>query len=211
MNRTMIHRQFHRSLRSPLRSPLCRLGAAALLALALSGCQTAKPTPDDWFEGGPMQSASPETLQLTARILASKGKTAQAGFILDRMAREHPDHLGTYSEGAEVLLIEGRIADAIGWLDRGLARFEGHPVLLNDRGMCRLLEGNLAAATSDFEAAHAADPSDADFVGNLALARALSGDEVGARELWRRVVSEPDVEVNLNLARAARPKFQPQG
>lgn len=184
---------------------------AALVAAGLSGCQAAKPTPEDWFEGGPMQSASAETLQLTARILASKGKPAQAGFVLDRMAREYPDKLGTYSEGAEVLLIQGRTNDAIGWLDRGIERLGRQPLLLNNRGMCYLLAGDLKAATADFEAANEADSGDADFVANLALARALAGNEDEARQLWVRVLAEPDVELNLKLAREARPKFASAG
>lgn len=180
---------------------------ACLLLGVLAGCQVAKPTPDDWFEGGPMQEASVETLQLTARILASKGKTAQAGFILDRMAREYPDAVATYSEGAEVLLIEGRIADAIAWLDRGLERLQRQPVLLNDRGMCHLLAGDLDLATKDFEAAHAIDAGDADYVANVALVRALAGNEAEATRLWGQVLAAPDVEANLQLARSARPKF----
>lgn len=190
--------------RSPRR--LAPLAAAVLLA-ALAGCSAAEKGSDDWFDGGPMQQPSAETLQLTARILAAKGRTDQAGFILERLLREHPDHLGTYTEGAEVLLIEGRVAEAIAWLDRGLARFPGQPILLNDRGMCHLLSADLAAATVDFEAAYAADPADADFVANLALVRALAGDEQEAASLWARVVPPSTVQVNLSIARAARPRF----
>ncbi|MFM7260574.1 MAG: tetratricopeptide repeat protein [bacterium] len=171
------------------------------------GCQTSTKPSDDWFEGGSMRTASAETMQLTARILASKGKTAQAGFVLDRMARDYPDQVATYSEGAEVLMIEGRISDAINWLGRGLERLPAHPVLLNDRGMCHLVAGDLGSATADFEAAHAADPGDADFVGNLALVRALVGDEAGAAALWGRILPPADIEANLQLARKARPKF----
>lgn len=181
--------------------------AASVLLAVLTGCSGAPKGSDDWFDGGPMQQPSAETLQLTARILAAKGRTDQAGFILERLLREHPDHLGTYTEGAEVLLIEGRVAEAIAWLDRGLARFPSQPILLNDRGMCHLLSADLRAATADFEAAYAADPADADFVANLALARALAGDEQEAALLWGRVVPPSTVQVNLSIARDARPRF----
>jgi Flp pilus assembly protein TadD len=181
--------------------------AASVLLAVLTGCSGAQKGSDDWFDGGPMQQPSAETLQLTARILAAKGRTDQAGFILERLLREHPDHLGTYTEGAEVLLIEGRVAEAIAWLDRGLARFPSQPILLNDRGMCHLLSADLRAATADFEAAYAADPADADFVANLALVRALAGDEQEAALLWGRVVPPSTVQVNLSIAREARPRF----
>ena len=185
-----------------------RVLAALALALGAVACQAARVDESDWFEGGPMRPASAETLQLTARVLASKGDTARAGAVLDRMLREHPDHLGTYSEGAEVLLYEGRVADAVRWLDRGLERFPGNAVLLNDRGLCQLLVPDLAAATADFEAAYAVDADDADYVANLALARALAGDEAAARELWGRVVPPKEVEGNLDVARKARARFE---
>jgi len=183
--------------------------AIAALVLLATGCQSGqeKEKEKDWFEGGPMQLASPDTMQLTARVLATKGKTEQAGFLIERMYQRYPDNLGTYSEGAEVLLIEGRITDAIQWIDRGLVRFPENPVLLNNRGLCHLLDADLAAADKDFRAAYAKDPSDADYVSNLALTRALSGDEKEARQLWERVVPQADVDTNMKLAIAARPKF----
>lgn len=183
-----------------------RLAACALLVLA-AACQAQRADESDWFEGGPMRPASAETLQLTARVLASKGDTARAGAVLDRMLREHPDHLGTYSEGAEVLLFEGRVTEAVRWLDRGIERFPGNAVLLNDRGLCHLLVPDLAAATSDFEAAYATDKDDADYVANLALVRALAGQEDAARELWGRVVQPAQVDANIEVARKAKARF----
>ena len=149
-------------MRNPIRRSVRSLTVTAVLLLA-GGCTTPTTTDapnTDWFDGGPMKAASPETLQLTARVLASKGNTEQAGFLIDRMARDYPDNLGTYTEGAEVLLIQGRVREAGEWLDRGLVRFPNNPILRNDRGMCRLLEANLPAATADFEAAYASAEGD---------------------------------------------------
>jgi len=186
-----------------------RRAAVGLLSAcaALGGCQSAQDASKDWFEGGPMQPATAETLQLTVRVLAAKGQTAQAGFLLNRMLVDHPDHLGTYTEGAEVLLIEGRVDDAIEWLSRGLERMPGQPLLLNDRGVCHLLSADLDAAARDFDAAHAADPRDADFVSNVALARALKGQDEEALQLWNLVVSPEEAASNLRIAAAARRKF----
>jgi Flp pilus assembly protein TadD len=192
-----------------LRSWRLLIVAASMTLVASCTTTTTTDAPaTDWFDGGPMKAASPETLQLTARVLASKGNTEQAGFLIDRMARDYPDNLGTYTEGAEVLLIQGRVREATEWLERGLARFPNNPILRNDRGMCRLLEANLPAATGDFEAAYAADPGDADYVANLALARALAGDTDAARALWSRVLNPEEVEHNISQAQAAAPKFK---
>lgn len=189
--------------------PVLALVAAALLAGL--GCQ-AKPTAEsDWFDGGEMKPASADTLQLTARVLASQGETTRAGYVIDRMLREHPDYLGTYTEGAEVLLMEGRVKDALAWLDRGLEKFPDHPILRNNRGMCHLMSADLAAATADFEAAYAADPGDAEYVFNLGLAKAIAGDEDAARGYWSRVLAADEVARNLEVARTARPNFARPG
>jgi Flp pilus assembly protein TadD len=191
------------------KEPMKFLAIAAVTSVMMSaGCQSTEEKSKDWFEGGPMQPANADTLQMTARVLATKGRTEQAGFLLNRMAAEFPDHLGTYTEGAEILLIEGRIAEAIKWLDRGLVRFPNQSILMNDRGMCHLLAADVPAATRDFEAAYAADPADADFVSNLALVKALAGDEAGATQLWSRVVPPTEVASNLKVVQLARPKFQ---
>lgn len=182
--------------------------AAAAVAVGAAGCQSVPDEDADWFDGGPLKPATAETLQLTARVLAAKGSSAQAGFILNRLAAEYPDYLGTYTEGAEVLLLEGRIAEAIEWLDRGLARMPNDAVLLNDRGMCHLLASDLPAATRDFKAALTIDPGDADYVSNVALASALAGDEATASELWSRVLSAAEVRENLQICRAARANFR---
>lgn len=193
----MIHRQSR-----PMWTVTLLLGA-----LLAAGC-TSTPDKDlDWFDGGDMKPASAETLQLTARVLASKGETARAEFVLDRLQRDYPDFLGTYTEAAEILLSNGRVKNAISRLDRGLQQFPGNGVLLNNRGMCHLLDGRLAEATGDFEAAYACDPADADYVANLALVRALAGNESEAALLWGRVVSGSDVDRNLEIARKSRPKF----
>jgi Flp pilus assembly protein TadD len=180
---------------------------ALVFALATSACQS---TPDpnlDWFDGGALKPTTAQTLQLTARVLAARGDTTRAGYVIERLQREHPDYLGTYTEGAEVLLAEGRITEAVAWLDRGLERFPSNAVLLNDRGLCHLLAADLAHATADFEAAYAVDSADAEYVSNLALARALGGDVAGAEALWSRVLPPADVRANLSIAEASRPRF----
>ena len=148
-------------------------------------------------------------MQNPSRLIGREGETIDdLQFLLNRMLAEYPDHLGTYTEGAEVLLLEGRIVEAIKWIERGFARFPENPVLLNNRGLCHLLNADLPAAMTDFQKAYDADPADADYVGNLALAKALAGDETEARRLWSRVLGPEDVARNLAQANDARPKFK---
>ena len=183
------------------------LGVAALVAGV--GCESTGADETDWFEGGQELPPSEETLRITARILAAKGDFVQAGVAVERMLYQFPNQTGTYTEGAEVLLQQGRVQDAIDILDQGLQRLPGDPILLNDRGLCALLAADLKTATRDFEAALARDPRDSDYVANVALAKALAGDVETARIMWSRVLPPKAVDANLEIAKAARLHFEP--
>ena len=182
-------------------------GALLVCTLSLGGCQTDDDQQSSWFDGGDELPPTDETLRMTVRILSAKGDFVQAGVVIERMLSEYPLDPGTYTEGAEVLLQQGRVGEAVQFLDLGLERLPGHAVLLNDRGLCQLLAGDLSSAKRDFEAAYDVDPKDSDYVANVALVLALSGDEDGARRLWSRVLPSAEVEANLAVARAARPRF----
>lgn len=181
-------------------------GSTGLVSLALAtvvligGCDTAPRNEGDWFAGGDERLPTEETLRMTARILAAKGEFAQAEFTVERMFVMFPDRVGTYTEAAELLLRQGRVAEAVGVLNAGLERLPDNPVLLNDRGLCHLLAGDPTSASVDFDAAHAIDPADADFVANAALAAALRGDEARARRLWSQVVTPAITEENIRIA-----------
>ena len=193
-----------------LRSTLGSMLACGLLVSVFGwspGCTTSVDKDGDWFEGGAELPPSEDTLRMTARILAAKGEYAKAGNAVDRMIAEHPRNPSSYTEGAEILPQQGRVLDAIQLLDLGLERLPGNPVLLNDRGLCRLLEADLPGATIDFAAALDVDPRDADYVANMALVLALAGDEEASRSLWSRVLPPDAVESNLKLAREARARF----
>jgi len=183
---------------------------ALLLALGLASCAGGPGSQDDWFEGGEMKPTSVRTLQMTVRVLAAKGDMAGAGQVARKMLLEHPEAVESYSESAELLVMSGRYQGAVALLSRGLEVTPDHPLLLNNRGLCHLLLGDLERATLDFEGAHNADARDADYIGNLALSHALAGDqesEQTARRLWARVLPSAAVEQNLELARAARSRF----
>lgn len=193
--------------RSSVRSILL-LGVASLGCAGFLGCQTNPDAGADWFEGGEAIPPSQSTMRMTTRILAAKGEYAQAEFVVQRLIDEHPQEPGSWTEGAEVLLLQGRVADAITLLDAGLEEIPGNPILLNDRGLCHLLAGALATAASDIRAAYEIDPGDADFVANLALIMALEGDLDAARRLWSRVLPKSDVEANIEIAVRARSRFE---
>lgn len=183
------------------------LAVAILLAMSMAGCSTGPRAEDDWFKGGELEPTSVRTLQMTVRVLAAKGDTAGAAQVARKMLLEHPNSVASYSEPAELMVMAGQYQDAVALLSRGLEVTPNHALLLNNRGLCHMLQGDLKRATMDFQAAHDADRRDADYIGNLALAHALAGgeeSEQSARRLWARVLPLEAVDQNLQLARAAR-------
>ena len=179
----------------------------ALLTLPL-GCNS-QPKGDDFFEGGDLAPPSASTLQMTGRILAAKGLYDQAEFVLTRLIQDYPEDLAAYTELAEILVAQGRILDGVRILELGMTRLPNNAVLLNDLGMCRLLQRDLPGATKAFQGAMAADPGDSVYIGNCALVAALHGDEKQAQLLWSRVASPDEVRANLALAREAKVHFLP--
>jgi len=183
------------------------LAVTTLLAISLASCSTGPRAEEDWFTGGELQPTSVRTLQMTVRVLAAKGDTTGAAQVARKLLLEHPDAVESYSEPAELMVMAGQYQDAVALLSRGLEVKPRHALLLNNRGLCHMLQGDLERATMDFQAAHDADLRDADYIGNLALAHALAGGEESeqkARGLWSRVLPAEAVDQNLQLARAAR-------
>ena len=177
-----------------------------ILMAGMLGCQN-QPKDSDYFEGGDLAPPSASTLQMTGRVLAGKGMYEQAEFVLVRLLREYPNDLAAYTELAEILVVQGRILDGSRILEQGLERFPGNSILLNDLGMCRLLQRDLSGARAAFENAMAADPGDSVYIGNCALVAALDGRDQEAQELWSRVASPDEVRANLALAKEARVHF----
>ncbi|OGR76208.1 MAG: hypothetical protein A2X32_02975 [Elusimicrobia bacterium GWC2_64_44] len=114
----------------------------------------------------------PALFELAAR-LAGEAKDAAALKTLGAYLDAHPRELGGYAHNLALSLQQaGAYPAAIERFDKLLAGKPGDPKLLNDRGMCRLLAGNRAAAGADFRAALAASPGFAEAERNLAyLAR----------------------------------------
>ena len=168
--------------------------------LVLASCSSAPPKDDGYFSGGELAPPSESTLLMTGRVLGSKGLTNQAELVLGRLIKDHPEYLPGYTELAELLLNEGRIKDASRILGAGLEKFPGNPILLNDLGMCHLLEGDLDSADVSFNAAISASPRDSVYIGNYALVLALQGNDSKAVELWSTILSRKDSLENLKQA-----------
>ena len=188
---------------------------AALMAMAsLAGCQSDTSRTDapngtsllmnDEFASSSDKPPSAETLYRLARVLEAQGKSAQAKSALEATIKRYPKYLPAYCDLAESQVRQRKIGAAILTLKRGLAVDSDDAVLLNNLGMCRLLQGDNAQARENFESAAAAAPNDARYQSNLALATAMLGQYDESLELYKQILSGGQAHYNVAVACEAR-------
>ena len=186
---------------------VCR--GALVILLAAAGCATEEPTYDlspagrytaeDQFERRGDQPPSAKTLHSLARLLSGQGKDAEARFVLARTIREHDHFMPAYNELAELQMKDGHLEDAVKVLSLGLQMAPKDPVLLNNLGLCRLLEGKNDEALERFTAAAAGAPDDARYRANMAAALGMAGRYEEAIAVYEQVLPPDQAHYNLGV------------
>ena len=83
---------------------------------------------------------TPQTMCLMARVLAYQGRDSHAERVFTRVLSEYPKFMPVYCDLAELQVRLGRIDDARRTLALGLKVSPKDPVLLNNMGMCLMLD-----------------------------------------------------------------------
>jgi Flp pilus assembly protein TadD len=171
----------------------------------LAACASTSNTPvaDDW-DSGANRSPESATLHSMARIYVAQGQDSQAEAALREILAEDPDFVPAYEELARLYVRRNLLDGAVAALQLGLQQHGNDPILLNDMGMCRLLQKDHASAAAYFTRAAALTPDDARPRANLALALALQGRDEEALALWQQIVPPDEAAKNLDIARAGR-------
>ena len=187
---------------------------AALLLAAGNGCTQKAAGPaaqrvtspdDDYFAAGAGKAPTLKTRYAMARVLAAQGKDDQCVFILEQLIRERPQCLPAYSDLAELYMRHHRLEDAVNLLKTGLRVAEQQdPVLVNNLGMCRMIQGNYEVALSAFVKADTLAPSDARFKANRAAALGMLGRYDEALDQYLQVLPPADAHFNLGVICEAR-------
>ena len=191
------------------------VAAAGMLLAAAGGCADApgisySPAPkaddpaEEAFARGADRPATPKTLFALSRVLAAQGKDAQCEALLVRVVRMAPAFLPAYCDLAEVRLRTGRTEAAAAALDAGLKRSPDDPVLLNNLGMCRMLQERYDDALAYFTRAASAMPEKAKYRANMAAALGMLGRDEEAAALYGQAVGPEDARHNVAVLRAAR-------
>jgi len=174
-------------------------------ALLFSGCATQDDVYDlagqerDPFEIGADRPPTAKTLYALGRILGGQGKDEQARYVLTRAIQEDRDFMPPYTDLAEIFLRNGRLDDAIKTLAVGLRLSPKDPILLNNRGMCLMVKGDHLEALVSFTKAHKVIPSNARYIGNMAVASGMLGRYQDAFESYSQVMSSKDAYYNVAI------------
>ncbi len=110
-----------------------------------------------------------------AEILATQGKEAQCEFVLRRCVQEHPRFTPAYNSLAELQMRQGRVHEAVAVLSKALEIRPKDPVLLNNLGMCFLIQKEYIKALDQFTQAAGLVPESEKYRANMATSLGLMG------------------------------------
>lgn len=176
------------------------------LCLSLLGCAGQKsavkssipdPLTVDPFD--PDRPPTARTLYVMADILASQGRDRDAQYYLERVIREYPDFVAAYNSLAELQMRNRQFAAADKTLTAGLTASPDDPVLLNNLGMCRLIQKDYESALEYFIQAAGLAPERTRYRSNMATALVLLDRHEEALALYEQILPKEEALENIQL------------
>jgi len=132
-----------------------------------------------------------------SKILSAQGRDKQCRYVLMRIIHDYPDYSPAYCDLAELYMRSDDVARAVGTLEVGLSVSPRDAVLINDLGMCRLLQGRYQDAMERFTEAAGISPHDARYRANIAVAVGMMGRYEESLALFEQIVPEDQAHHNL--------------
>jgi protein O-GlcNAc transferase len=183
----------------------------ALALVALVACTMPQPkseSADASADPSNERQPSAETLYSMSRIMASRGKDGEAEVVLTKLIAEHPRFMPAYEDLSELYLRNNRTDSAVEVLKAGIAIAPEDAVLLNNLGMCRMLQGRYEEALDSLTAAAAGVPKDARARANMAVALGMLGRLDECLAIYLQIVPEGEAHYNLAVLCEARKDTQ---
>ncbi len=186
------------------------------MGMLLSGCSSPKRA--DFKEGNRFGQSSEAfeaqrdlppsttTLYTMADALAAQGKDRDAEFTLKRCIQQEPKFTPAHNKLAELLMRQGRVHEATSVLSQALRINSADPILLNNLGMCWLVQRDYDRAMECFIKAAGRVPESAKFRANLATALALLGRYEESGALLQQVLPDEQAKHNAEVLRKAHEK-----
>ena len=177
---------------------------ALVLLPLLAACASPPADPQSEWDAAEGRQPEPATIFSMARIYVAQGRDDQAEAALREVLNKDPEFVQAYEELAHLYVRRDLVDGAVAALEIGLQHQADDPVLLNDLGVCKLLQKDPAAAAQSFIRAAALEPDNARPRANLALALALLGRDEEALALWQQVIRPSEAKQNLELVKQGR-------
>ena len=190
-----------------------RLGASLALcaSLVLGACVSSTDRPGTKNDVGPAEPEirsdrppSAQTLHSMAKIMISRKRDNEAEAVLVKLVDVHPDYLPAYTDLADLYLRNNRPDSAAEVLKAGSRVAPKDAVMLNNFGMCRLMEGRYEDALECFTAAAGGYPVDARARGNMGVALGMLGRYDEALSIYTQLVGPAAAHYNLGVICEAR-------
>jgi Flp pilus assembly protein TadD len=159
---------------------------------------------DAEFAAGTDREPTARTLYATAVLLRGQRRDAECEATLLSVIRQHPTFTPAYSQLAELRVLQRRIDEARSVLAAGLKAQPGDAVLLNNLGMCWVLETNYPQALNAFTKAAAKMPQNARYRCNMATALGMMGRFEEAFVLYRQALAPAQAEHNMGVLLRSR-------
>lgn len=183
-----------------------RAAISCLLAIVLCGCATTV-APSSSSRQGPLldvagskfDSPSAQTMFAMAKLFKIQDRVDQAEVLLANVIEEYPLFAPAYCELAEIRLERGKVDSAMEVLVGGIEAAPNDSILLNDLGVCYILNGEPAQALEYFQRAVALNPIQKRYRANEALAQGLLGEEAEALRLYETIMSGAEARHNLTV------------
>ena len=193
-----------------VRSVLGTLAVTAFVVVA--GCKSNGSTQtystpradDEIFAKSAERPPNADTLFRMAKILAAQHKDDQCEAVCRNCIQRYPQYMPAYAELAQLQVRQRKVGAAIDTLKDGLTLQPKDAVLLNDLGMCHMLAGDFQAALAQFRAASEADPDNARYTANMAMANGMLGQYDEALALYQKVTKPGPAHYNVAVVAEAR-------
>ncbi len=186
----------------PRRNRLLAVAAIGLTA-GLTGCQSGV-TRADAFESASDRVPTPRTLHMMARLLEENGRVDQAQYVLMTIIDDNPEYLPAYVELADIQIGQKRHDQAVATLRSAHAVSPADPVIANNLGVLLLRQTDFVAASDVFRSAVKADPGEARYRANLALALGMQGLDEDAFSVYASILPPSEAYWNLGVIAEAR-------
>jgi serine/threonine-protein kinase len=188
------------------------MSAASAMAMS-GGCAShaaavADPPPQSKeeieFENSANRPPTARTLYEMGQMAAAEKKDDQAQVIFTKVVREHPDFLPAYCGLAEIQMRQRQIEEAMKTLNAGLQRSPKNAILINDLGMCQMVDRDFTAALASFTCASSLAPDVIRYRSNMAAALGMLGRYEESLAIYCQLMPASDAHFNLAVLCDAR-------